>query len=298
MTFHKPILLKETIDGLRIVPDGVYVDLTFGGGGHSREILNNLGANGRLAGFDQDEEALKNAPTDDRLILIRSNFRYAHKYLRLMGVEKIDGVLADIGVSSHQFDEPSRGFSYRSGERLDMRMNRLQQKSAIEVLNDYDETQLVSVFSGYGEVRNSKQLARLIVERRAGHRIETGDDLLTILDRVIRGDRNRYLAQVFQAIRIEVNDELGALEEMLEAMGQMLKPGGRLVVLSFHSLEDRIVKKFIKTGNAEGRVMKDEYGNLKRPYREVVKGVLQATEAERKENPRSGSAKLRIAEKI
>lgn len=298
MTFHKPILLKETIDGLRILPDGVYVDLTFGGGGHSRAILDKLGAKGRLISFDQDEEAIENAIDDERFVLIRSNFRYAHKYLRLLGIGEVDGVMADIGVSSHQFDEPGRGFSYRFEEVLDMRMNTLQKRSAVEVINTYEEHELVRIFSRYGEVRNSKQLARQIVEKRKERMIRTGDELNGVLLKVIRGDKNRYLAQVYQAIRIEVNDELEALKLMLGAMAKVLRPGGRLAVLSFHSLEDRIVKKFIKYGNVEGEQRKDAFGNVERVFKEVVKGVVVASDHERKENPRSISAKLRIAEKI
>lgn len=298
MTFHKPILLKETIEGLKVVPDGVYVDMTYGGGGHSGAILNELNANGRLVSFDQDVDALNNRVDDERLILIRSNFRYAHKYLRLLGLENVDGVMADIGVSSHQFDESGRGFSYRFDAELDMRMNRDQKLDAKTVLNEYGEGDLLRIFSNYGEVRNSRQLARKIVGVRKEVGIHTGGDLLNILDQVSRGDKQRYAAQVFQAIRIEVNDELGALKEMLQNVGSVLKPGGRLVVLSFHSLEDRIVKRFIKTGNVEGKVRKDAYGVVERTFKEVYKGVMTASEEEIKENPRSKSAKLRIAEKI
>jgi 16S rRNA (cytosine1402-N4)-methyltransferase len=298
MTFHKPILLKETIEGLKIVPDGVYVDMTYGGGGHSGAILNKLGANGRLVSFDQDVDALKNRVDDGRLTLIRSNFRYAHKYLRLLGLDEVEGVMADIGVSSFQFDESGRGFSYRFDAELDMRMNRDQEMSARTVLNEYGESDLLRIFSNYGEVRNSRQLARKIVEARKDAAINTGADLLKVLDQVSRGDKQRYNAQVFQAVRIEVNDELGALKEMLQNVGSFLRPGGRLVVLSFHSLEDRIVKRFIKTGNVEGKVVKDAYGVVLRTFKEVHKGVLTASDEERKENPRSNSAKLRIAEKL
>jgi 16S rRNA (cytosine1402-N4)-methyltransferase len=298
MTFHKPILLKEVIEGLNIQPGGVYVDMTFGGGGHSRAIIDKLGANGHLVSFDQDEDALKNAINDPRFTLMRSNFRYAHRFIRLMGFGQVDGVMADIGVSSYQFDEAGRGFSYRFDKPLDMRMNRLQEKSAVDVLNNYPESRLVEIFSAFGEIRNSKQLARRIVQKRNEKKIVTGDDLKNAIDDLIRGDRNRYLAQLYQSVRIEVNDEIGALKEMLESTKEILKPGGRLVVLSFHSLEDRIVKRFIKTGNVEGVAEKDEYGGIRKTFREVVKGVVQAPEEERKENPRSISAKLRIAERL
>ena len=298
MIFHKPILLKETIEGLHIVPDGVYVDMTYGGGGHSGEILKQLGAGGRLVSFDQDEDALKNAIADDRLTLVRSNFRYAHKYLRLLGFGEVDGVLADLGVSSHQFDSADRGFSYRFDAELDMRMNNKQELNAQEVVNGYSEGGLVRMFSAYGEVRNSRELARQIVSRRKEQRIRTAGDLERAIRPVIRGDRQRYLAQTFQAIRIEVNDEMGALVDLLREVKDMLKPGGRLAVLSFHSIEDRLVKRFIRTGNPEGKAEKDAFGVIYRPFREVYKGVIEASENERRENPRATSAKLRIAERI
>ena len=298
MVFHKPILVKEAIEGLHIVPDGVYVDMTYGGGGHSGEILKALGGSGRLVAFDQDEDACRNAKPDPRFTLIRSNFRYAGKHLRLLGLEKINGVLADLGVSSHQFDAGERGFSYRYDASLDMRMNQRQDLTAQWVLNRYDERDLLRIFSEYGEVRNSKELVRHVLRKRAEQEIRTTGELERILQPVIRGDRQRYLAQVFQALRIEVNGELRALEEMLESVGSLLFPGGRLVVLTFHSIEDRIVKRFIRTGNTGGIEQKDLYGVIHRPFRDVVKGVIEASAEECRENPRANSAKLRIAEKI
>lgn len=298
MTFHKPILLKETIEGLNIVPDGVYVDMTFGGGGHSKEILKRLGSGGKLLAFDQDEDAWKNAIEDSRFQLFRSNFKYASRFVRLSGVGGVDGVLADIGVSSHQFDQAERGFSYRFEGDLDMRMNRKQGLSARQVLNDYDEKELLRVFSSYGEIRNSKQLARKIVEQRSQLKIKTSGELESAIEGVIRGDRIRYLAQLYQAIRIEVNDELGALKEMLERSVEMLNVKGRIVVITFHSIEDRIVKRFFKTGNVDGKVEKDAFGVVQKSLREVVKGVILPGEEEMIMNPRSKSAKLRIAEKI
>jgi len=298
MTFHKPILLKETIEGLKISPDGVYVDMTFGGGGHSRGILNNLSAKGRLISFDQDEDAFANALVDDRFQLIRSNFRHAHKFLRLLGIGKVDGIMADLGVSSHQFDEAERGFSYRFNAELDMRMNRKQGLTAKEVLMQYPEHKLLQIFSAYGEIRNSKQLARRIVAKRKELNIQSVKDLENVIDPVIRGDRIRYLAQTFQAIRMEVNGEMEALKDMLESTTELLKPGGRLAILTFHSIEDRMVKKFIKTGNVEGKLIKDAYGVPQKKFREAVKGVVLAEEKERKVNSRSKSAKLRIAERL
>jgi 16S rRNA (cytosine1402-N4)-methyltransferase len=298
MEFHKPILLNETIEGLKIVPQGVYVDMTFGGGGHSREILNKLNAEGCLIGFDQDKDAWQNDLNDERFSLLRSNFRYAHKFLRLLNIDNVDGIMADLGVSSHQFDVAERGFSYRYEAKLDMRMNRKQSKTAIDIINEYSEAELLRIFSEYGEIRNSRQLARNIVSKRKGMPILTSEGLEQTIDSVIRGERNRYLAQLYQAIRIEVNDELGALRDMLSASAEMLKPGGRLAIISFHSIEDRIVKRFIKTGNVQGKVEKDAFGVVQRPFKEVVKGVVLPSDEERRANPRSNSAKLRIAEKL
>jgi len=298
MIFHKPILLNEAIEGLNIVPDGVYVDLTFGGGGHSRAILDKLGANGRLIGFDQDDDTWQGKLKDERFTLVKSNFRYANRFLRLLSLDKVDGVLADIGVSSHQFDVAGRGFSYRFEADLDMRMNRNQSLSALTVINDFPEQELVRIFSSYGEIRNSKQLAREIVLKRKGVVIKTVGELESVVKKVMRGDRNRYLAQLYQAIRIEVNDELGALKDVLTDCPKMIKSGGRLVVICFHSIEDRIVKRFVKTGNVEGKLEKDAFGVAVRSFKEVRKGIVLPGEEERIENPRSKSAKMRIAEKI
>jgi len=298
MIFHKPILLKEVIEGLNVLPDGVYCDFTFGGGGHSRKILEKLGVNGRLVAFDQDEKAIENVWDDERLILVRSNFRYADKFLRYLGIEKVDGVLADLGVSSHQLDEDSRGFSFRSKTLLDMRMNQEQKWSATEILNTYSELQLQTVFSSFGEIRNSKQLAKTIVAARAQGKIRSSSDIDRIVATVIMGDRNRYLAQLYQAIRIEVNDEFGALKQMLGFLEDILKPGGRLAIISFHSLEDRFVKNLIKKSNINGDLSTDMYGKPLLKFREVVKGVVTAGKQELKENSRSKSAKLRIAERI
>lgn len=298
MIFHKPILLKEVIEGLNVLPDGVYCDFTFGGGGHSRKILEKLGVNGRLVAFDQDEKAIENIWDDERLILIRSNFRYADRFLKYLGIEKVDGVLADLGVSSHQLDEDSRGFSYRDRTFLDMRMNQEQKRSAEEILNEYSELQLQTIFSGYGEIRNSKQLAKAIVAARSQSKILTSSDIDRIVATVVKGDRNRYLAQLYQAVRIEVNDEFGALKQMLGFLENILKPGGRIAIISFHSLEDRFVKNMIKKSDIEGKLSTDLYGKPELKFREVVKGVITAGKEELKENSRAKSAKLRIAERI
>ncbi|HAQ38332.1 MAG TPA: 16S rRNA (cytosine(1402)-N(4))-methyltransferase RsmH [Saprospiraceae bacterium] len=298
MIFHKPILLNEVIEGLNIVPHGVYCDFTFGGGGHSRKILEKLGAKGRLVAFDQDEKAIENVWDDDRLILIRSNFRYADKFLRYLGIEKVDGVLADLGVSSHQLDVDSRGFTYRDRNELDMRMNRKQKLNAVDILNTYSESELVSVFSGYGEIRNSKQLAKAFVRSRMTGKIRNSSDIDRIIGTVIKGEKNRYLAQLYQAIRIEVNDEFGALKQMLGFLENILKPGGRLTVISFHSLEDRFVKNLIKKSDVEGNISTDIYGRQIFKFREVVKGVVVAGKEELYQNSRAKSAKLRIAERL
>lgn len=272
--------------------------MTFGGGGHSKEILKKLGAKGRLVSFDQDEDAWQNALEDERFILMRANFRYAHRYLRLAGIDNVDGIMADLGVSSHQFDIAERGFSYRFDARLDMRMNRTQNFSAVEVINDFSEEELLRIFSNYGEIRNSRQLAARLVAHRKEQPILTVGDLEQLVDKVRIGDRNRYFAQLYQAVRMEVNDEMGALRDMLKNAGRLLKPGGRLVIISFHSIEDRMIKRFIKTGNVEGKSDKDLFGVIQKSFREVVKGIVLPSEQERKDNPRSKSAKLRIAEKL
>ncbi len=300
LDYHNPVLLEESVDGLAIDKDKrqVFVDLTFGGGGHSRYILSRLGKESKLFAFDRDEDALSNTIEDDRFELFLTDFRYFDKFLRLEGELQVDGILADFGVSSHQFDEEGRGFTYRVDTELDMRMNRSQELDAKVVLNEYAEADLVAVFSKYGEVRNSRQLANRIVNFRRQFAIETTQDFAKCVEQVMRGNKIKYLSQVYQAIRIEVNDEMGALVDMLDVAGRVLKKGGRLSAISYHSLEDRLVKNLIKKGNAKGELIKDEYGNIQRGFREVEKGVVTANENEIKSNPRARSAKLRIAEKI
>lgn len=298
--YHKSVLLEESVEGLAIDSDKkqIFVDLTFGGGGHSRYILEKMGKNSKLFAFDQDIDAIGNKIEDERLILIETNFRYFNKFLRLFDIFEVDGILADLGVSSFQFDERSRGFSYKTNEKLDMRMNRNQEFSAIEVINEYSEKDLVNIFSKYGEIRNSKQLANKIVQCRQRFAIEYSDDLIKCIEGIIRGNKFQYLSQLFQAIRIEVNDEINALSEMLKATEKVLKKGGRLSIISFHSLEDRLAKNMIKKGNPDGIVIKDEFGNIEKPYKEVVKGIISPAEDEVKTNVRARSAKLRIAEKL
>lgn len=296
--YHVSVLLDESINNLKIRPKGIYVDVTFGAGGHSRSILEKLDANGRLYAFDQDTDALTNAPADDRFTLINANFRYMRKYLRLEGVTQVDGILADLGVSSHQLDVPDRGFSYRFDVPLDMRMNEESDFSAFDVLNTYEEGQLTDILSKYGEVRNAKTLARAIVSQRKISAIRTTGDFNSILDRNLIGQRMKYLSQVYQAIRIEVNDEIGALQDMLEDGLKILKSGGRFAVITFHSIEDRMVKNFFKTGNVAGVVVKDDFGNITKPFSLVDKKVIIAGDEEQKKNIRSRSAKLRVAEKL
>ncbi len=297
--YHKSVLLEESVKGLAIESNKrqIFVDLTYGGGGHSGYILKKMGKNSKLYAFDQDIDAIENKIEDERLTLIETNFRYFNKFLRLFDIIEVDGILADLGVSSFQFDEGSRGFSYRTNEKLDMRMNRNQDFSALEVVNEYSEKDLVNIFSKYGEIRNSKQLANKIVQCRRRFAIEYSDDLIKCIEGVIRGNKFQYLSQLFQAIRIEVNDEINALSEMLKATEKVLKKGGRLSIISFHSLEDRLVKNLIKKGNPEGVVIKDEFGNIQKPFKEVVKGIISPSEDEIKSNIRARSAKLRIAEK-
>ena len=295
--YHIPVLLKESVDGLNIRPDGVYADVTFGGGGHSREILSRLSVDGHLYGFDQDADAEQNIPADGRFTFVRSNFRYLWNFMRYHEVEQLDGVLADLGVSSHHFDTVERGFSFRFDAQLDMRMNVREGKTAANVLNDYDEERLADIFYLYGELQNSRQLARAIVKARATKPLLTTADLLDATQRLFERDREKKeTAKLFQALRIEVNDEMAALREMLAAATDMLRPGGRLVVLTYHSLEDRLVKNLMKTGNVEGSVQQDIYGNAPTPYRLVGKVTVPGRE-EQETNPRSRSAKLRIAEK-
>ena len=296
--YHTPALLEESVDGLRIAPSGVYLDLTFGGGGHSSEILNRLGAEGRLIAFDQDEDAVQNALDDSRFILIRSNFRYLKNFLRYYDIDEVDGVLADLGVSSHHFDDAERGFSFRFEGDLDMRMNRRADISAADILNGYDMEKLSDVFYHYGELKNARSIASAVVAFRDKEQISTTGQLIEILQPFAGRDRERkVLAQAFQALRIEVNREMDALKEMLQRSLEMLKPGGRISVISYHSLEDRLVKNFFRSGNFEGVIEKDFYGNPITPFELVNRKVIVPTEEEQYNNPRSRSAKLRIAEK-
>lgn len=297
--YHVPVLLKETMEGLNIRPDGDYLDLTFGGGGHSREILKHLGK-GRLMGFDQDEDALANVPEDDRFVFVNHNFRYIRNFIRYYGWGQVDGILADLGVSSHEFDEAERGFSFRFDAELDMRMNRRNSLKASDVLNNYAEETLVDLFRNYGEVENAGRLGGLIVKARQVKEIVSSEDLYqAILPCVPKMKEKKYLAKVYQALRIEVNGELDALKEMLEQTVQVLKPGGRLVVITYHSLEDRIVKNFFKTGNVEGKEEKDLiYGHVANDFELVNRKIIVPSEEEIERNPRARSAKLRIACKL
>ncbi|MEM9856793.1 MAG: 16S rRNA (cytosine(1402)-N(4))-methyltransferase RsmH [Bacteroidota bacterium] len=300
-SYHKPVMLKECIEALNIKSDGIYVDLTFGGGGHSREILKHLDDDGYLYAFDQDADARANAEDIDKrsFTLIEANFRHLTRYLRLHRVTSVDGVLGDLGISSHQIDEADRGFSTRFNAELDMRMDRSSRLSAKEVLNSYSEKQLQDIFSRYGEVRNAKTLAQAIVAHRINQPLDSVDDFMGVLTKyAMRGKENRYFAQVFQAVRIEVNQELEALSEALDQSTNLLKPGGRLVIMSYHSLEDRPVKNFIASGNVEGKVEKDFYGNVLKPLQAVNRKPIIASDKEIKENNRARSAKLRIAEKL
>ncbi|TDQ14636.1 16S rRNA (cytosine1402-N4)-methyltransferase [Algoriphagus boseongensis] len=295
--YHIPVMLSQCTEGLAINPNGIYVDVTFGGGGHSREILKHLDQ-GRLFGFDQDEDALENVPQDERFTFVQANFRDIKRYLRLYGVKQVDGILADLGISSHQIDEPKRGFSTRFSGDLDMRMNQSGELTAKDVLNTYEESKLHKIFGIYGEVKNAKTLAQAIVAERAAKAFDTTEGFTSFLKKFApRGKEFKYFAQVFQALRIEVNDEMGALEEMLLSAVELLNPGGRLVVISYHSLEDRLVKNLIAKGKFQGEVEKDFYGNLLRPLEPVSRGAIVADEEEVARNPRARSAKLRIAEK-
>ncbi len=295
MSYHNPVLLHESIDALDIKEGGVYVDVTFGGGGHSREILNRLGENGKLFAFDQDPDALGNVIDDSRFTLIPENFRYITRFLRFHGVRKVDGVLADLGVSSHQFDEAERGFSTRFEGVLDMRMNQKSKMSAKEIINKYSEEKLADILFMYGELRNSRNIAKTIVEEREKEKIETSFQLKTILKRYLpNAKEHKILAQIFQAIRIEVNEELDVLKEFLEQMPNLLKEEGRLSVISYHSLEDRLVKRFIRTGLFKGELEKDVFGRSNEPMQKVGKLIIPKAE-EIKINNRARSAKLRIA---
>lgn len=298
--YHVPVLLKESVDGLQINPEGIYVDVTFGGGGHSREILSRLGSKGHLYSFDQDADAEQNIPADEqKFTFVRSNFRYLRNWMRYYGVEGIDGLLADLGVSSHHFDDESRGFSFRFDAPLDMRMNERDGLTAADVCNRYSEEELARLFWLYGELKNGRRLANTIVKGRADHPIATVNDLITLVRPLIGANREKKdMAKVFQALRIEVNHEMEALHDMLDAAINCLKPGGRLVVLTYHSLEDRMVKNYMRSGNAEGKVEEDFFGNRLSPLRPVNNKVIVPDADEQERNPRSRSAKLRIAEKV
>ena len=306
-TYHVPVLLKESVDGLDIQPDGIYVDVTFGGGGHSREILSHLGKNGHLYSFDQDADAEKNLVADDRFTFVRSNFRYISQWMRYYQVEKIDGILADLGVSSHHFDDETRGFSFRFDAPLDMRMNKRAGQTAADILNDYTEEQLADVLYLYGELKNARRIAKAIVAYRGHQRIETTGELLTALGidakqensqlSIVNSQLKKDMARLYQALRIEVNHEMDALRDMLHGATELLREGGRLSVITYHSLEDRIVKNVMKAGNAEGKIEQDFYGRVSAPFRLIGKMTTPSQE-EQERNPRSRSAKLRIAEKI
>ena len=296
--YHVPVMLRECMEGLAIQPDGVYVDVTFGGGGHSKEILNRLGAKGTLYGFDQDADAEQNIIGDDRFVFVRSNFRYLSNFMRFHGETAIDGLLADLGVS-HHFDDKDRGFSFRFEGALDMRMNTRAGNTAADVLNTYTEEALSNVFYLYGELKNARKLASVVVKARAVKQILTTDEFLALITPYVGRDKEKkILAQIFQALRIEVNDEMRALKEMLRQALQLLKPGGRLVVMTYHSLEERLVKNFLKTGNFEGEIKQDFFGNVQSPFRLINNRVIVPASEEVEVNPRSRSAKLRIAEKV
>ena len=297
--YHIPVMLNECMEGLAIKPDGVYVDVTFGGGGHSKEILSRLGKKGTLYGFDQDADAENNIPEDDRFVFVRSNFRYLSNFMRFHGETEIDGLLADLGVSSHHFDDKDRGFSFCFQGMLDMRMNTRAGKTAADILNTYTEEALSTLFYLYGELKNSRKLASVIVKARETKPLETTDEFLALITPYIGKDKEKkMLAQVFQALRIEVNDEMRALREMLQQAMRLLKPGGRLVVMTYHSLEDRLVKNFFKSGNFEGTISQDFFGNIQSPFRLINNKVITPSSEEVEVNPRSRSAKLRIAEKL
>lgn len=297
MEYHNPVLLKETVDGLNIRPDGIYVDVTFGGGGHSKEIMSRLGEGGKLFAFDQDLDALKNAIDDERFMLINENFRFIKRFLRFHGIKQVDGILADLGVSSHQFDVAERGFSTRFEAELDMRMNQKDEISAYNVINEYDEQEISRVLFNYGELKNARAMANVIVLARQEAPIKNSEQLKQILARFLPGHKsNKILAQIYQAIRIEVNQEMDVLKEFLEQSLEILKPGGRLSVISYHSLEDRLVKRFVKNGMFEGEPERDFFGNFEVPFKTIEKLIVPSDE-EIALNNRARSAKLRVAEK-
>ncbi|WP_306570205.1 16S rRNA (cytosine(1402)-N(4))-methyltransferase RsmH [Hoylesella nanceiensis] len=305
-TYHIPVLLNESIDGLNIQPGGIYVDVTMGGGGHSHEILKRLDANAHLYSFDQDADAETNLKqnhgddllNDERFTFVRSNFRYLKNWMRYHGVEQIDGLLADLGVSSHHFDDESRGFSFRFESPLDMRMNKRSSKTAADIVNNYAEEALADIFYLYGELKNSRKIASLLVKARQEKKIETTGDFIAVVEPLFKREREKKdLAKLFQALRIEVNGEMSALKELLTSVVDILKPGGRLSVITYHSLEDRIVKNIMKAGNIEGKIEQDFFGRINTPFKLINNKVIVPTDEEQEQNPRSRSAKLRIAEK-
>ena len=297
-TYHIPALLQECITGLNIKPDGVYVDVTFGGSGHSRGIIKNL-KKGYLIAFDQDKDAFKNKIEQDNFLLVHSNYRYIKNFLKYHGFNKVDGILADLGISFHQVDEVSRGFSFKSDAKIDMRMNNAGGKTAADLLNEYDEKELATIFREYGELKNAWSIAKTITTERKSKALKNISELVKVLEKFApKKAEQKFYAKVFQALRIEVNKEMEALEEFLESTTDLLNPDGRLVVISYHSLEDRLVKNFIRSGNIDGKVEKDIYGNFETPFRQVNKKIIVPSEEEIMKNPRSRSAKLRIAEKI
>ena len=297
-TYHIPVLMKDSVDGLNIGSAGIYVDVTFGGGGHSREILSRLDADGHLYSFDQDADAERNIINDNRLTFVRSNFRYLKNWMRYYGVDHIDGLLADLGVSSHHFDDESRGFSFRFDAPLDMRMNKRDGTTAADVVNTYDEERLADIFYLYGELKNSRKIAAALVKARAAHKIETTQDFIGAVESLFRREcEKKDMAKLFQALRIEVNNEMTALKEMLRSATELLRPGGRLSVITYHSLEDRIVKNVMKTGNPEGKMKQDFFGRIETPFTLINNKVITPDDEELANNPRSRSAKLRIAEK-
>lgn len=298
MDYHNPVLLKESVDGLNIHPDGIYVDVTFGGGGHSREMMSRLGVNGKLVAFDQDVDALNNAIEDDRFVLINENFRFIKRFLRFHGIKQVDGILADLGVSSHQFDVAERGFSTRFDSELDMRMNQKGELSAYHVINKYEEQDIARVLFQYGELKNARGMANVIVLARKDKDIKNSEQLKQVLTKFLPAHKsNKILAQIYQAIRIEVNQEMDVLKEFLEQSLEILKPGGRLSVISYHSLEDRLVKRFFRNGLFEGEPERDFFGNFEVPFK-IIEKLIVPTAAEISMNNRARSAKLRVAEKI
>ena len=297
--YHVPVLLNESIDGLAIKSDGIYIDVTFGGGGHSKEILRRLGEEGHLYSFDQDPDAENNIVNDKRFTFVRSNFRYIKNWMRYYGVEHIDGLLADLGVSSHHFDDETRGFSFRFDAPLDMRMNKRAGATAAEIVNTYSEEQLADIFYIYGELKNARKIAATICKTRLEQKLETTGDLMKVTEKLFqRAREKKEMAKMFQALRIEVNHEMDALKEMLNGAKDLLGEGGRLSVITYHSLEDRIVKNMIKAGNVEGKISQDFFGRIDTPFRQVNNKVIVPNDEEQQKNPRSRSAKLRIAEKI